>query len=114
MTEQEMVEFESIDEDENLPSSYRDIVAYIKRNPNWECEAINAVPENWFSWGRNYSSDVILKWYDKYRNGCNGIQVFFTGRNENPKTKAICRIDFSVVFSAGNRRSVGHVTFDRA
>lgn len=106
-TEEDQWNIISINENPSLPSSYRDIMNWIRSRSRWTCSATNMLPESWFSDGGSYSSSAISNWYQKYSGGCDSIQVYFTGRDVNKNTNEICGFSFNVK----HQRGMGLVEF---
>ena len=103
MTEQDYCnpDWADYDEDGSSPSSYRNIASWIGSRSKWFCTGTNMLPQRWFSCGKSCSSSSITDWYSKYKNGCDGIQVFFTGRSVNQRTGEVYVLSFNVVHSNG-------------
>ncbi len=103
MTEQDYCnpDWANYDEDGSLPSSYRDISRWISSRSKWFCTETDMFSERWFSDGKSYTSSAVSSWYNKYKNGCDGIKVVFTGRSANQRTGEVYILSFNVVHSDG-------------
>ncbi len=103
MTEQDYCnpDWANYDEDGSLPSSYRDISSWIGSRSKWFCTETDMFSEKWFSDGKSYTSSAVSSWYKKYKNGCDGIKVVFTGRSANQRTGEVYVLSFNVMHSDG-------------